>query len=643
MATTFVGNRESNVPDGFGSVTHKYTYPEKMKLKPGAKDHDFILNQVLTRAQEAFSQVSQRFDAWEDVDRSLCAYVAPETLKDEDNAGDKTNSIVIPTSYANMETVLTYMTKAFLGDNIFRYLPVGPEDDIGAKLMELLVQRQMMQSHAGLRLHTQWRDSFAYGFGVVAPVWTEHYAVRNRTEDQGFLSLVSGLWRSTGTQDTSERTLIREGNELINIRPYRTLADPNVSIEDIQKGEFFGWSDNDNFTNLTGRDQVNGGDLFNVKYLDQLGGGQSAFSVYHDEDSKSFSSSRSPVGTITRPFDIIYMYINIIPEEWGLGKETNPEKWMFGVAGDSVVIKAEPAGLDHGLYPVGACAPDSDGYSSSPISRMELINPMQKVVDFVINSHIANVRKAVNDMLIVDPMLVNVDDLNNPEPGKIIRLRKRGWGRGVSDVVKQLNISDITKGNINDAAFLMNMIQETTGGADILKGVIQGGERTSATEASTANKNALSRLEKTAQIISMQSMQQVGYIVAKQTQQLMTQDTFVRLAGRYRDDLAATYGAEEFAQITPNDINIDLDVEVSDGSMPGGESPEAWVQLMQMVNQDPILKQGIDSVKVFKHIARNLGAKNVEQFTVKKAAVQSDEDVARQVELGNLVEEGTKV
>jgi hypothetical protein len=38
--------------------------------------------------------------------------------------------------------------------------------------------------------------------------------------------------------------------------------------------------------------------------------------------------------------------------------------------------------------------------------------------------------------IIVDPYLVNMQDLQNLKPGRIVRLRRPGWGRGVKDCVK---------------------------------------------------------------------------------------------------------------------------------------------------------------------------------------------------------------
>jgi hypothetical protein len=52
-------------------------------------------------------------------------------------------------------------------------------------------------------------------------------------------------------------------------------------------------------------------------------------------------------------------------------------------------------------------------------------------------------------MLIVDPSLINMADLEDPKPGKLIRMRRAAWGRGVENAVKQLNVNDITRQHIS--------------------------------------------------------------------------------------------------------------------------------------------------------------------------------------------------
>ena len=73
---------------------------------------------------------------------------------------------------------------------------------------------------------------------------------------------------------------------------------------------------------------------------------------------------------------------------------------------------------------------------------------------------IANVRKAINDMLVVDPYMVNIHDLRKPGPGRLIRLRRAVWGRGVKDAVGQLEVRDVTQGHVSDAMMFMSFVNQ---------------------------------------------------------------------------------------------------------------------------------------------------------------------------------------
>jgi hypothetical protein len=293
------------------------------------------------------------------------------------------------------------------------------------------------------------------------------------------------------------------------------------------------------------------------------------------------------------------------------------------------------------MFPVAVCAPDYDGYSATPISKLELVYGMQHLVDFLYNSHVANVRKAINDMFVVDPEMVNLNDLRNPAPGKLIRLRKKAWGRGVQNAVEQLKVLDITAGNIAESGIVGRMMDESTGATDAIKGLPrQGGERVSATEFRDTRGSALSRLEKAARIAGMQSIHDLGYMVGSQTQQFMTKEQYVKIAGRYEDELRATFGVDDRVMVSPYDLLIDYDVEVQDGSLPTSGDPQLWSSIFQITANDPELREVFDIVNIFKHTARLMGGKNIDQFVKKQginAQVMQDADVEEAARRGDVV------
>ena len=166
-----------------------------------------------------------------------------------------------------------------------------------------------------------------------------------------------------------------------------------------------------------------------------------------------------------------------------------------------------------------------------------------------------------------------------------------------------------------------------------------GGERRSATEARDTKTAALSRLEKMSKMISMQSMQDLSYMFAKHAQQFMSKELYVRIAGRWEETLNSIAGAKNGrVKVGLEDINIDFDIIESDGSTPGNEPADLWINLFQMLSKaDPEVRGAFDMVRIFKHVAIQLGAKNVEEFIKTDVQVLPDEVVEKKVRQGDII------
>lgn len=623
-----------------------YAYPKGLDLKPSGQLHAFLVKNITQRALESSNEMSKRHAGWKKIDRTLTAYM-PINDKErlvQDNDERKPVSIVIPYSFATLETLLTYFSAAFLEYPIFKYSGYGPEDRLGAIMLEKVIEHQTRRAKMGLALHTAYRDGWAYGVGVAAPYWDKIYGKKMVVQEQSFFSGILGKMLPTGKKRVPQDTVLYEGNFLKNIDPYSILPDPNVPIHEVQKGEFFGWIETTNYMDLLSKEGTAG--YFNVKYLSDLRG-SAGQSIYNKAKSGSGREERFGTGTTaassTSPIDVIYLYITLIPKEWKIGTSEVPEKWLFCLAADKIVIYAKPLGLNHDMFPVTTCSPDYDGYSVGPVSRLELIGGLQTALDWLINSHIANVRKSINDMLVVDPSLVNINDLLDPAPGKLIRMRRAAWGRGVENAVKQLQVVDITKSHIQDSAYITELIKTCSGSVDSVMGLARtGSERVSADESRGTRMAALSRLAKAAKIVSLQMMQDLSYMLASHTQQLMSRNTYIDISGRWEEELRSQYADQSRISVSPFDISIDYDVITGDGSIPTGENADVMVQLFQSIASQPVLAGQFDIVRIFQRIAMMMGIKDVNEFKTRNLpqagmVAAPDQTVLDEAQKGNLV------
>ncbi len=633
----------------YASQDFDYRYPNGIDLRPTSTLHADLVRRITQNVLDSSNEISKRHSSWKQIDRTLTAYIPLDEKEKlvQYNDERKPVSIVIPYSFATLETLLTYFSAAFLDYPIFKYSGNGPEDRLGAILLEKVIEHQSRRAKMALPLHTSFRDGWAYGVGAAAPYWDKVHGKKMSVEEDGFFSAIFGRMMPSGKKRVAKDTILYEGNFIKNIDPYMMLPDPNVPIHELQRGEFFGWIETSNYLDLLSKEK-NDPSYFNVQYL-KGHKGSSGQSIYNKAKSSSGREERFGIGTSsissTSPIDVIYIYINIIPKDWKLGTKEYPEKWLFCLAADKVLIYAKPLGLNHEMFPVATCSPDYDGYSVSPVSRLELIGGLQTTLDWLVNSHIANVRKSINDMLVVDPSLVNINDLLDPAPGKLIRMRRAAWGRGVENAVKQLQVVDITRSHIQDSAYITELIKTCSGSVDSVMGLARtGSERVSADESRGIRMAALSRLAKAAKIVSLQMMQDLSYMLASHTQQLMSRELYIDTTGRWEEELRSQYVDQSRIKVSPFDISIDYDVITGDGSIPTGENADVMVQLFQSIASQPLLSSQFDTVRIFQRIAMMMGIKDVNEFKMRQqqlpqaqANIVPDQNVLAEAQKGNLV------
>ena len=639
-------------------------YPEGLDLRPGGKLHNYIRDMVLERARLAERFMTQRHDKWRMIDHTLTAYIPLDAyeraLKDEDVRAPV--SIMVPESYATLETVLTYNMLAFSRPPLFKYKGVGPEDQIGSILLERIVQQQVKRGKALLALHHQLRDAFSYGIGILHAKWCTKKGKRIVNKPAGYYDL-SGAFVQDGTDRILEAYTMYEGTVLDCIDPYCYLPDPDAPIAEPQKAEFLGWKEQTSYIKVLSEESESGSVLFNCRYLAELQGTSCIYPSDPSGRQENSTTNRRDTSGATRPIDRIWMYIDLIPAEHGLGDGDEPEKWLFCVAGDEIVTACWPTELIHNMFPVAVCAPESGGHEQTPISRLEIVYGLQEVINFYYNSHVFNVRKALNNNFVVDPKIINVNDLTRRGAGKIIRTRRVVWGRGVKDGIEQLKVDDVTSGHMQDLLQTREIMKNSSGAVDSLQGVQRTrGERVTAAESTATRGSALSRLQKATMIISLQSMEDVGLFYAYHTQQFMSQDTYVQMAGRMQEVLMMEYGIPmgngqvvgpdgmpmpEQMLVTPYDLNVGFDVSVLDASFENGDSPEDWALVMDKIAQHPELSMTMDITRIMLHVLRLMTKQDGHEFLRKgivpgqmpelAPTVMPDQQIAEQEQAGNIV------
>ena len=629
------------------SETFDYKYPNSLDLKPGSTQHSRLLSFIMDKAQESRRIMDARYNDFQVLDDLLRAYIPVEVLDPGYKKRKTKKTVIVPAMFAALETMLSQMVVAFLDSPIMRYKGGGPEDIIGAIMLEKVIDRQAGRSKIGLNLHTLFRDALVYGFGVVTSAWEVRRGLKISVEEQDkFFSPVFellGIPIEKVRKKKKERGIVWEGNALYSIDPYMYLPDTSVPIDRPQEGSFVGWLARDNLMDLLSEEKAGDSGLFNVRYLKE--GVPRTSTLFKDyRASKSGVDLDANEATHANPVDLMPFFIKLIPSSLGLGDSDYPEMWQFLVAGDSLIIQAERAEYPYDSdLPVAVCAPEYDGHSAVPISRLEIGYGMQSIIDFLFSSHMENVKRSINNNLLVDPSMVVMKDLKRPVPGGLIRLRRRAWGMDVNRAVKQLAMTDITRGHLADAVFAMEIMNRGFGSNESMQGVQRkGSERVTAEEVRGVKMGALVRIDRSVRVASLQCMNDLAVTFAKNTQENMTEEMWVDLTGRWEKELKREYPDKERVLVNPMDIIVDHDIVAQDIGGLTQDDPNLWFQLTQMALTNPELVQRLDGVRIWMHWARIAGARNLQAFERNSEEaptfqVEGQEGISKGVGEGNLI------
>ncbi|TXH10400.1 MAG: hypothetical protein E6R03_15500 [Hyphomicrobiaceae bacterium] len=572
------------------------------------------------------------YSRWNANEKKLQAYIDlpnyEKVLKDMNDKGapPAVISITVPYSYATIWTIVTYLIHTFCGQRpMFKTNPIKAESVEAAMYMETLLQFNADHTKLTQRLIQWFLDGETYGVGVVRNLWTETKANRTVFTEQPIGGLLTPNAPTQLMRQRQNKT-VYEGNSVTNIDPFMFFPDPRVPMSEVNsRGEFVFWRSFEGKHALL-REQANG----TLQYIGSISAqatgtnaeaGQSQRSLLAKGDSHAGALRQQQGFGATDNIQIDQCSIEIVPKELGLGEETVPQKWLFSIANKTQIVQAEPLDMDHGRHPVSVIEPSSLGYAFGQPGTMDFLAPVQDTLSWFINSHIYNVRSALNNMFVVDPSMLELQDLKNPEPGKIIRLKQAAYGQDVRTALQQLQVQDVTSNHINSMEMFLRIGDSLSAVNDNLRGIQDSGGRKTATEVRTSGEAGASRLAARARYISSQGMTDLAEQMSLNIQQFMSMEFYLEVVGQK--------GLQHPVTITPQMVAGDFTFPVSDGTLPIDKVAMlgVWKDIWMAINQSPGLSQRYNAEKIFEYMAELGGVKNLGQFKV-EANVVPDETAA---------------
>lgn len=611
--------------------------PPIERLRPGSRLHTDVLDYLLDRISQSERAMSSFYSRWQVLEQKIQAYVKlpdwEKALKqmNDDGQPPRVVSMVVPYNFATISTIVTYLLHIFTSREPI--WPVGSykqETINSARNMETVLQYQSNSTRAIKEIFQFLQDGQVYGVSAMLIYWRELYGNRT-TRSQAPVFGANGMQTLTPISKRQVE-LVYQGNMLKCLDPYMFFPDPRVPMSEVNKrGEYVFWRTFEG-THILKREQAAG----NLQYVDYAGESLPKNQDWQLNSQSITGGTRNPALSADRMQTGMRSYkqldqgtIELIPAELGLGPSEVPEKWIFTILNKRQIAQAQPFDADHGMHPVAVSEPYPLGHGFGHLSVGDYMSPIQDTIGWLVNSHMDNVRRVLNDFLIVDPTRIEMQDLRKPGPGRIVRLKMSALGQDVRTAIQQMNVADVTTNHVNaDLKTLFALGEKIGAVTENVMGTQDSGGRKTATEVRTASEFAVSRLAAMSRVISAQAMVDITEQMSINTQQYLSDNFYIRLTGQD--------GMQDPIFISPEMLVGNFHYPVHDGTLPIDKVAlvDVWTRVLEAVMADPRLGQRYDIGRIFEYVAELGGARNIGAFRI---SMQSPQQIAQGVQNGQLV------
>jgi len=611
-------------------------------LRYGSAKHSKIADALVARVDYWEEQYTDKLDRLAKDDDIFTAYIkeTDENAKRKQNREDgepEYTTVIVPYSYAALLSAHTYWTSVFLSRTpVHQFTGRHGEAEMSVQAIEALIDYQATVGALLSKYYVWLHDAPRYGYGVLCTYWDEERTrISTITEEPQTFAGMPLIGSKPRKVKRTQEVVSYQGNRAMNVHPSDFVVDPRVPIADYQRGEFCGRK-----VKLSWNDLVRGragGKYFNIDAAQKVGRISKTTSrdeyfgkdiVVPDEEDTSLGGELGDIGT----FEGVELWVDLIPKDWQLGSSDYPEKWIFTIIADKVLVEARPFEALHAKFPFHLLLNEVDGYSISPRSMLEILEPMNDALTWLLNSHMFNVRATLNNQFVYDPSRIVTKDLTRRGAGKLIRLKEAAYGTDVRSSIAQLPIGDVTQGHLRDMQIFTDLMNRASGVSDNLMSVLNSGGRKTATEVRQSNTAGLTRLKTHAEYWSATAFGPHAQILLQNTQQYYAMEQMLKIAGDLMEEA-------RFINVTPEGIQGFYDFVPVDGTLPVDRYAQAnlWKEILFGLYKAPDIAQQFDMGGIFTWMAQLAGLKNIKKFRVQ---TMPNQQAMQMAQAGNIIPMG---
>lgn len=617
------------------------------KLKYNSDKHNKIREALRNRRDHADFAIQRKSTDRSDDEERFMAYqkVSEADSRREvkkDDGEPQYTTLNIPFSYAVLLSWHTYITSTFLARNpVLQFSGRHGETEQQIQAVEAIMDYQTQVGGHLVPYYIWILDAGKYGSGIVGTYWDEEITQVSTIEEEQVTYLGIPLSGKTRKVKRTQRVKGYTGNRMYNVRPQDFFFDSRVSMSRFQDGEFCGRYADLGWNNIVKRAEY--GQYYNIEDLKahkKNQGSRKSGQSTRDTGSEQLELPDAIMQENVTKWDelktpefsaLIEMYVELIPRDWGLGDSTYPEKWVFTLADDEVIIESQPYDCLHGKFPYAVLEYEMEGYGLQKRSMLEMLDPLNDTITWLVNTHFYNVRSVLNGQFIADPSRITIKDFKSEGGGRIVRLKPTAYGQDIRTMFQQITTVDVTQNHLKDVQMVGDLIQRVSGVTDNIMGMVNAGGRKTATEVRSSNVFGANRLKTQAEYFSAMGFTPLTQMLLQNTQQKYEGEMKFKLAGDLLEN-----GAEKFMQIDPMTISGFYDFVPVDGTLPVDRFAQVtmWTQLLGQMRQFPQIMAGYDMGGIFAWVAQLGGLKNIKRFRIN---VMPDGQIANQVQQGNLI------